>query len=197
MMSDKSQVPQGGSRRSSQSQESIDWKQCILCQSDDAKKGILVHNPRITSYEHVLEIVQERANLSDGDFVNVQRRLQNSTPQTLEYNMESPKLIITSASGHTRNNKDLYFEDNNHEKADRLLIHQAVLASQRNPSHSQLVFFSPDTDVLVLVTANYDMLLKNTSVSMKSVGCAHRRCVESPWSCKIEGFACLPCLHWG
>ncbi|KAL8597167.1 hypothetical protein ACOMHN_050503 [Nucella lapillus] len=82
-MSEKSQVPQGGSRRSSQSQESIDWKQCILCQSDDAKKGILVQNPRITSYEHVLEIVQERANLSDGDFVNVQRRLQNSTPQTL------------------------------------------------------------------------------------------------------------------
>ena len=286
MMSDKSQVPQGGSRLSSQSQQSIDWKQCILCQSDDAKKGILVQNPRIISYEHVLEIVQERANLSDGDFVNVQRRLQNSTPQmetgtsnspsrkivlvdgmvlvqrltkkpativtvkdlsvcfndrlmsltqdydeivlvfdtykadslksatrekrrdgkapvqyqvrddtnikhilrsrflshdntkadltgylaskTLKYNMESPKLIITSASGHTRSNKDLYFEDNNHEEADTLLIHQAVLASQRNPSHSQLVFFSPDTDVLVLVTANYDMLLKNTSVSMTS-----------------------------
>jgi len=83
MMSDKSQVPQGGSRLSSQSQESIDWKQCILCQSDDAKKGIMVQNHRITSYKHVLEIVQERANLSDGDFVNVQRQLQNSTPQTL------------------------------------------------------------------------------------------------------------------
>ena len=55
--------------------------------------------------------------------------------KTLEYNMESPKLIITSASGHTRNNKDLYFGDNNHEEADTLLIHQAVLASQRNPSH--------------------------------------------------------------
>ena len=88
--------------------------------------------------------------------------------KTLEYNMESPKLIITSASGNTRSNKDLYFETNNHEEADTLLIHQAVLASQRNPSHSQLVFFSPDTDVLVLVTANYDMLLKNTSVSMTS-----------------------------
>ena len=30
--------------------------------------------------------------------------------KTLEYNMESPKLIITSASGHTRSNKDLYFD---------------------------------------------------------------------------------------
>ena len=28
------------------------------------------------------------------------------------------------------------------------------------------MFFSPDTDVLELVTANYDMLLKNTSVSI-------------------------------
>ena len=82
--------------------------------------------------------------------------------------MESPKLIITSAYGHTRSNKYLYFEDNNHEEADTLLIHQAVLASHRNPSHSQLVFFSPDTDVLVLVTANYAMLLKNSSVSMTS-----------------------------
>ena len=71
--------------------------------------------------------------------------------KTLEYDMESPKLIITSASGHTRSNKDLYFEDKNHEEADTLLIHQAVLASQRNPSHSQLVFISADTDVLVLV----------------------------------------------
>ena len=96
--------------------------------------------------------------------------------KTLEYNMESNKLIITSASGHTRSNKDLYFEDNNHEEADTLLIHQAVLASQRNPSNSQLVFFSPDTDVLVLVTANYDMLLKNTSVSMTS-GIVHVRAV--------------------
>ena len=83
MMGDKSHVPLSGCRRSSQSKESIDWKKCILCQSNDAKKGILVQNPKITSYEHVLEIVQERANLSDGDFINVQRRLQNSTPQIL------------------------------------------------------------------------------------------------------------------
>ena len=86
----------------------------------------------------------------------------------LEYNMGSTKLIITSASGHTMSNKNLLFEDNNHEEADTLLIHQAVLASQRNPPDAQLMFFSPDTDVLVLVTANYDVLLKNTSISMAS-----------------------------
>jgi len=47
-------------------------------------------------------------------------------------------------------NFDLY----RHEEADTLLIYQAVLASQRNPSDAQMVFFSPDTDVLVLVIAN-------------------------------------------
>lgn len=88
--------------------------------------------------------------------------------QTLEYNKGSSKLIIISAFGYTKSNRDLVFEVNNHEEADTLLIHQAVLASQRNPPDAQLVFFSPDTDVLVLVTANYDLLLKNTSISMSS-----------------------------
>ena len=32
-----------------------------------------------------------------------------------------------------------------------------------------MVFFSPDTAVLVLVIANYDLMLKNTSISMASV----------------------------
>ncbi|KAJ4942895.1 hypothetical protein JOQ06_005407, partial [Pogonophryne albipinna] len=86
----------------------------------------------------------------------------------LEYNRGSSKLIITSASGNTRSNKDLLFEENNHQEADTLLIHQAVLATHRNPADAQLMFFSPDTDILVLVTANYDLLLKNTSISMAS-----------------------------
>ena len=30
------------------------------------------------------------------------------------------------------------------------------------------MFFSPDTDMLVLVIANYDILLRNTSISMVS-----------------------------
>ena len=31
-----------------------------------------------------------------------------------------------------------------------------------------MVFFSPDTDVFVLTIANYDLMLKNTSISMAS-----------------------------
>ena len=42
------------------------------------------------------------------------------------------------------------------------------MASQRNPPDAQIVFFSPDTDVLVLAIANYDLMLKNTSISMAS-----------------------------
>lgn len=88
--------------------------------------------------------------------------------KTLEYNSTSHKLVITSSSGHTKSNKDLLFQDNNHEEADTLLIYQAVLASQRNPLDAQMVLFSPDTDVLVLVIANYELMLKNTSISMVS-----------------------------
>ena len=60
------------------------------------------------------------------------------------------------------------FEDNNHEESDTLLIHQAVMAPQRNPPDAELVIFSPDTDDLVLVIANYDLLLRKTPMLMAS-----------------------------
>ncbi|KAK3886487.1 hypothetical protein Pcinc_009357 [Petrolisthes cinctipes] len=44
----------------------------------------------------------------------------------------------------------IQYQDHIHEKTDTLLIYQAVLASQRNPLDAQMVFFSPDTDVLVV-----------------------------------------------
>ena len=88
--------------------------------------------------------------------------------KTLEYNRDLPKLVIVSAAGHTKSNSQLCFEDNNHEEADTLLINQAILASRRNPPDAKLVFFSPDTDVLVLAIANYELLIRNTSVFMVS-----------------------------
>ncbi|KAJ8353332.1 hypothetical protein SKAU_G00208990 [Synaphobranchus kaupii] len=72
--------------------------------------------------------------------------------KTIEYSKESPKLVIASAAGHTESNSQLHFEGNNHEEADTLLIHHAVLASRRNPSDAQLMFFSPDTDATTLLT---------------------------------------------
>ena len=89
--------------------------------------------------------------------------------KTLDYNKDSPKLIITSAAGHTRSNRDVGpFPDNNHEEADTLMIFLGVSATERNSVDAQMTFFSPDTDVLVLIIANYDRLPKNTSISMAS-----------------------------
>ena len=71
---------------------------------------------------------------------------------TLKYNANSSTLIITSAAGHTRSNRSMEFEPTNHEEAYTLMICLAVAASQRCPE-AQLVFFTPDTDVLVLAIA--------------------------------------------
>ncbi|KAG1680871.1 Multidrug resistance-associated protein 1 [Nymphon striatum] len=89
----------------------------------------------------------------------------------LEYSRDSPKLMITSVSGRTHSNKDTdHFEDNNHEEADTLMICLAITSTRRNRELQdiQLTFFSPDTDVLVLVIANYDLLPRNTSICMAS-----------------------------
>ncbi|KAH3897266.1 hypothetical protein DPMN_021453 [Dreissena polymorpha] len=61
----------------------------------------------------------------------------------------------------------MQFDSNNHEEADTLMISLAAAASQRCPK-AQLVFFTPDTDVLVLAIAAYDKLCKNTSMTMVS-----------------------------
>ena len=88
--------------------------------------------------------------------------------KTLEYNKDSSKLVIVCAAGKAKSNNVLQFQGNNHEEADTLMIHQAVLATQRCPDAAQLTFFSPDTDVLVLAVAFYDLLIKNTCISMVS-----------------------------
>ena len=84
-----------------------------------------------------------------------------------ENNANSQKLVITSASGNTRCNRSIQFEENNHEEADTLMICLAASASQRCPA-ARMVFFSPDTDVLVLAVAHFDKLCKNTAISMAS-----------------------------
>ena len=77
--------------------------------------------------------------------------------------------MITSAAGHTRSNKDVgLFSENNHEEADALIICLGVDATNRNSMDSEMTFFSPDTDVLVLIIANYHLLPEKTSISMTS-----------------------------
>ena len=88
------------------------------------------------------------------------------TKATLDYKKNSPQLVITSASGNTKSNRNTHVEDNNHEEADILMICLAAEASQRCPD-AQLVFFTPDTDVLVLAVA-HDKLCKKASILIVS-----------------------------
>jgi len=67
---------------------------------------------------------------------------------TLNCKTDSAQVFITSASGQIRSNRDLTFEENNHEEADTIMICLAAEASQRCPN-AELVFFTPDTEILV------------------------------------------------
>ena len=60
------------------------------------------------------------------------------------------------------------FPDNNLEEADTLMICLEVSATEGNLRDEEMTFFSPDTDVLVLIVASYDLLPKNTSIPMVS-----------------------------
>ncbi|KAG1663115.1 hypothetical protein GQR58_020553 [Nymphon striatum] len=82
---------------------------------------------------------------------------------TLDFQRDSPQLVITSASGHTNSNRNLTFEEKNHEEADTLMICLAVEASHRYPD-AQLIFFTPDTDVLVLVVSKQNKIKQNKMV---------------------------------
>ena len=48
------------------------------------------------------------------------------------------------------------------------MICLGVSATERNSRDAEMTFFSPDTDVLVLIIASCDLLPKNTSISMVS-----------------------------
>ncbi len=110
---------------------------------------------------------------------------------TINCKIGSPQLVITSASGKTRCNRDIEFEDNNHEEADTLMICLATKSSQRCPN-AELVFFTPDTDVLILVIAHYDQLCKRTSISMVS-GIIH---IQPIWrALGREKAQALPVFH--
>ena len=83
----------------------------------------------------------------------------------LKKNANSQKLVISSAAGHIRSNQIMQFEENNHEEADTLMICLAAAASQRCPE-ARMIFFSLDTDVLVLAIGHYNKLCRNTAISM-------------------------------
>lgn len=115
--------------------------------------------------------------------------------KTLYFNKDSSKLmIITSAAGHTRSNKDVsHFSHNNHEEADTL----GVFATGHSSRNVEMTLFSPDTNVLVLLIANYDVLPKNTSISMAS-GTLHIKAnMDSSGTSEGKSIACIARILWG
>jgi len=107
---------------------------------------------------HFLSHVKTKANLTD-----------YLAEAVLKKNANSQKLIIiTSAAGHKRSNRNMHFEDSNHEEADTLMVSLAAAASQQCPE-ARVVFFSPDTGVLVFAVAHCNKLCRNTAISMDSV----------------------------
>ena len=64
--------------------EVTDWKLCIdLCQSDYRNREPLVSQPKLDSYQKLLDTVHERASLNDGSYVEVHRRLKNVRKEAL------------------------------------------------------------------------------------------------------------------
>ena len=78
-----SEYPDGSKLSLGTSTESVDWKLCIICLERNINKEPLVLNPRIESYQRLLDIVADRANLQDGEYVAIQRRLQDCTKQSM------------------------------------------------------------------------------------------------------------------
>jgi len=87
----------------------------------------------------------------------------------LKKNANSQKLVITSAACYTGSNQNMHFEDTNYEEADTLMICLAAAASQKCPEE-RMIFFSQDTDVLVLAVAHYDKLCRKTAIGILEIG---------------------------
>ena len=66
-----------------QGKDTTNWKLCLICQSDDQRKGPLVLQPRLDTYKKVLDMIQERARFQDGNYVIVQERLKGIKQDTL------------------------------------------------------------------------------------------------------------------
>ncbi|KAH3751138.1 hypothetical protein DPMN_185685 [Dreissena polymorpha] len=78
-----SEDPDGSTLSLGTSKESTGWKLCTICQEKNNNKGTVILNPRTESYQKLLDIVADRASVQDGEYVTLQRRLQDCTKQTM------------------------------------------------------------------------------------------------------------------
>lgn len=111
-MSKIPQLSQTGDKQ--QGEDTTNWKLCIFCLSDEAKKGPLILKPRLDTYQKVLDTVQLRASLNDGDYVEVQRRLRDINKDTL---WEQKALWHRSCYSNATNSELIQRARTHHEQA--------------------------------------------------------------------------------
>ncbi|KAG0696017.1 hypothetical protein GWK47_026670 [Chionoecetes opilio] len=58
--------------------------ECIICQNDTTRMGLIESNPRATSFDRSLTAITERAKSQDVDCLQIQRRLGEATKETLQ-----------------------------------------------------------------------------------------------------------------
>ena len=75
-----SEIP---AQRPHERQSTTHWQQCVLCQTDCSSKGPLVLQPKLDSYQRLLQAVEERASLNDGVYVEIHGRLEDGNAETL------------------------------------------------------------------------------------------------------------------
>ena len=97
-----------------QGKDTTNWKLCLICQSDDQRKGPLVLQPRLDTYKKVLDMVQERARFKDGNYVIVQERLKGIKQDTLR---EEKALWHRSCYSNATNNDQIHRARDRHEHA--------------------------------------------------------------------------------
>lgn len=82
----------------------------------------------------------------------------------LKYSTNNDKTLIVSYAGKTKSNKQIEFDENNHDEADGLMIRQGVLGKSRWPPDTELTFHSTDSDVVVVTVSKYPSLVANTRI---------------------------------
>jgi len=64
--------------------DSTIWSKCILCQDDSSQRGVLVLKPNVESFGRLIETIQERCNIQDSDYVQINKRLDGASAELLQ-----------------------------------------------------------------------------------------------------------------
>ena len=84
--------------------------QYMLCQSDGDNEDLVLH-PRMYFYKHLLNVIEERVTVHDGDFVDIQQRMQICTNDNLRFEKviyHRSRYANTTNRSHIQRTRDYY-----------------------------------------------------------------------------------------